>query len=212
MTIRLVICDHHPLILRGMSELFRNENDIEILASCTRDEETLEAVRRQRPDVVILDFRMPGKDGLATARELLAEGSCSRIIIYTDEITEDRLVEAFRIGVRGVVFKETDPTLLVLCVRKVHAGEQWIEREKAMQTLEKLLRREAGLLEISSFLTRRERDITKMVAKGLPNRQIAEQLFISEGTVKSHLHNIYDKLKLKSRMALLHYAQQKGLV
>ena len=115
-------------------------------------------------------------------------------------------------GVRGILLKQMEPRLLVQCVRKVHAGDQWIERRTARLSLEKMLRREAGALEIASLLTLRESSILKMVAEGLSNKQIGEKLFITEGTVKVHLHNIFKKLQVNSRVALLRYAQEKGLI
>ena len=212
MAIRIVIADDHPLVLNGMADLLQLEKDFELVARCIDGVTTLAAVRRHQPDIVILDVRMPGKDGLAITRELLAEKLPTRVIFYTAEINEDQFMEAVRMGVRGIVLKEMDPKFLVQCVRKVHAGEQWIERRTARLSLEKLLRREAGALEMVSLLTPRECGILKMIAQGLPNRQIGEKLFISEGTVKVHLHNIYEKLQVNSRVALLRYAQEKGLV
>jgi DNA-binding NarL/FixJ family response regulator len=212
MTIRIVIADDHPLVLNGLESLLRIEKDFELVARCAGSAETLAAVRRHRPDVVILDIRMPGKDGLAITRELLVEKLPTRVILYTAEINEDQLMEAVRMGIGGIVLKVMDPQLLVQCVRKVHAGEQWIERRTARLSLEKLLLREAGAREIASLLTPRETGILKMVAAGLPNKQIGDKLCISEGTVKVHLHNIYEKLHVKSRVALLRFAQEKGLV
>jgi DNA-binding NarL/FixJ family response regulator len=212
MTIRIIIADDHPLVLNGIENLFRLEKDFELAARCTGGEETLAAVRRHRPDIVILDIRMPGKDGLAIAQELMAEKPPARVILYTAEINEDQLMEAVRMGVGGIVLKVMDPSFLVQCVRKVHAGEQWIERRTARLSLDKLLRREAGAREIASLLTPREIGILKMVAQGLHNKQVGEKLCISEGTVKVHLHNIYEKLQVQSRVALLRYAQEKGLV
>ncbi len=212
MAIRIVIADDHPLVLNGMADLFQLEKDFELLARCIDGVTTLAAVRQHQPDIVILDVRMPGKDGLAITRELLAEKLPTQVIFYTAEINEDQFMEAVRMGVRGIVLKEMDPKFLVQCVRKVQAGEQWIERRTARLSLEKLLRREAGALEMVSLLTPRECGILKMMAQGLPNRQIGEKLFISEGTVKVHLHNIYEKLQVNSRVALLRYAQEKGLV
>jgi DNA-binding NarL/FixJ family response regulator len=212
MTIRLVIADAHPIVLNGMENLFRLEKDFELAARCTGSAETLKAVRQHRPDVVILAIRMPGKDGLAITRELLAEKLPTRVIFYTAEINEDQFVEATKLGIRGIVLKERDPKFLVQCVRKVHAGGQWTERRMARLSFEKLLRREAGALEISSLLTPRETAILKMVAQGLHNNQIGEKLCISEGTVKVHLHNIYEKLRVNSRVALLRFAQEKGIV
>jgi DNA-binding NarL/FixJ family response regulator len=211
MTIRLVVTDDHPLVLNGVENLFRLEEDFDVVALCAGSTEAMNAVRQHKPDILILDIRMPGKDGLAIARELRAEKSQTKIVLYTAEITEDELLDAVRMGVGGVVLKVMPPQLLVQCVRKVHAGEQWIERRTAKLSLEKLLRREAGAIEIASLLTPRETGILKLVAQGLHNKQIAEKLFISEGTVKVHMHNIYDKLQVDSRVALLRYAQEKGL-
>lgn len=212
MTIRITISDDHPLVLDGMEDLFRLEKDFELVARCANGAETLAAVRRHKPDVVILDIRFPGEDGLAITRKLLAEKLPTRFILYTAEINEDQLMEALSMGIGGVVLKVMNPRLLVQCVRKVNAGEQWIERRAARLSLEKLLMREAGAREIASLITPREIGILKMVAQGLRNKQIGEKLFISEGTVKVHMHNIYQKLKVNSRVALLHYVQEKGLV
>jgi len=212
MTIRLVVADDHPLVLNGVENLLRLEEDFQLLARCKDGLEVLPAVRLQRPDIVILDIRMPGKDGLTIAREILAEKLPTRVVLFTAELDEDQLLEAIRAGVRGIVMKEMEPQLLVQCIRKVHAGGQWLERRTTSLSLEKLMRREAGTREISALLTPRETGMVRMVAQGLRNKEIADQLFISEGTVKTHLHNIYEKLRVESRLALMRYAQEKGLV
>jgi len=212
MPIRLIVADDHPLVLDGVENLFRLEEDFQLLARCTDGIETLKAVRQHRPDVVILDIRMPGKDGLTIAREMLAEKLPTRVVLLTAELEDDQLLEAIRSGVRGIVLKEMAPQLLVQCVRKVHAGEQWLDRRSTMVNLEKMLRREAAAREIATLITPREINILKMVAQGLKNKEIASSLFISEGTVKVHLHNICEKLHLKGRLALLHYAREKGLI
>jgi DNA-binding NarL/FixJ family response regulator len=212
MTIRLVLADDHPLVLNGVENLLRLEADFKIAARCKDGVEALEAVRRHRPDIAILDIRMPGKDGLAIAREILTKKLPTRVVLYTAELDEDQLLDAIRAGVQGIVLKEMPPKLLVQCVRKVHAGEQWLERRSTSLSLEKLLRREAGAREIASLLTPRETSMVRMVARGLRNKEIADKLCISEGTVKVHLHNIYEKLHVDSRLALLRYSQEKGLV
>ena len=212
MPIRLVLADDHPLILDGLENLFKLEDDLQVAARCTDGDQALQAVRRLKPDIVILDILMPGQDGLAVARQIRAEKLPTRVVLLTAAINEDQLLEAIRSGVQGIVLKEMAPKLLVQCVRKVHAGEQWIERNSARQALEKMLKREAVTNEISRLLTAREIEIVRMVAKGLRNKEIAEKSGISEGTVKVHLHNIYEKLNVDGRMALLHFAQSKGLV
>jgi DNA-binding NarL/FixJ family response regulator len=212
MPIRLVLADDHPLILDGLENLFHLEQDFKVVARCLDGMETMQAVHRHRPDVLILDIRMPGKDGLEVAREMRKEKLPTRVVLLTAELDEDELLESLRLGVQGIVLKEMAPQLLVQCIRKVHAGEQWIEPRSARQALEKMLRREAGARDIATVLTPREIDMVRMVARGLRNKEIAGKLSISEGTVKVHLHNIYEKLKVEGRLALLRYAQEKGLV
>jgi DNA-binding NarL/FixJ family response regulator len=212
MPISLVLADDHPLILDGLENLFRLEKDFQVLSRCTNGSETMQAVHRHRPDVLVLDIRMPGKDGLEIAREMRKEKLPTRVVFLTAELDEKELLEAIRLGVQGIVLTEMALKLLVQCIRKVHAGEQWIERLSARQALEKMLRREAGAREIAAVLTPREIAIVCLVAGGLRNKEIADKLCISEGTVKIHMHNIYEKLHLDGRVALLRYAQEKGLV
>jgi DNA-binding NarL/FixJ family response regulator len=212
MPIRLVLADDHPLILNGLENLFRTEEDFEVLARCTDGMETLQAVRDYRPDVLVLDIRMPRKGGLDVAREIRKEKLPTRIVLLTAVLDEGELLEAIRLGVQGIVLKEMAPQMLLRCIRKVHAGEQWIELRSAKQALEKMLRREAGAREVGAILTPQEMTIVRMIASGLRNREVADKLHISEGTVKVHLHNIYEKLHVNNRLALLRYAQEKGLV
>jgi DNA-binding NarL/FixJ family response regulator len=136
----------------------------------------------------------------------------TRVILLTTTLDEDTLLEAVRLGVSGMVLKEMAPHLFVQCVRKVHAGEQWLEKRSFMRALERLLQREAGAREVAGILTPREIEIVRMVIGALRNKEIAEKLFISESTVKTHLHNIYEKLRINNRRELTRYAQDKGLI
>ena len=212
MPITLVIADDHPLILDGMENLFRLEKDFKVVARCLDGEETVKAVRKHKPDVLVLDIRMPGTDGLSLLRGMRKEKLSTRVVLLTGALDEDELAEAVRLGVRGLVLKEMAPKLLVQCIRQVHAGELWLEKRSVTSALEKLLQREVGQREIAQLLTPREIEIVKQVAAGLRNTEIAKKLFISEGTVKMHLHNIYQKLGVDSRTKLTRYAQEKGLV
>ena len=212
MSIRLILADDHPPILQGLTLLLRQEPDFEVLAGCRNGEETLQAVRQFQPDVLILDILMPGKDGLAVLRELRQLEIPTRVILLTAAIDEDNLLEAMRLGVGGVVLKEMAVPLLIQCVRKVYAGDQWLERHSIARAMEKMLRRESGTREVAQLLTSRELEIVRLAASGLRNKEIANKLAISEGTVKIHLHRSYEKLHVDSRIALLRYAQTKGLV
>jgi two-component system, NarL family, nitrate/nitrite response regulator NarL len=212
MPIRLVLADDHPLILHGLDLFLRREPDFEVLACCQEGNETLRVVHQLRPDILILDLVMPGQSGLAVLREIRAANLPTRVIVLTAAMDEDSLIEAMRLGVNGVVLKEMTVTLLIQCIRKVYAGDQWLERGLVGRAIEKMLRRETGAREVAKLLTPREVEIVRLAARGLRNKQIAESLAISEGTVKIHLHHSYEKLHVDNRMALLRYAQDKGLV
>ena len=212
MTLHLALADDHPIVLDGLEGLFRLEPDFQVVARCINGEETLVAVRQHRPDVLILDLRMPRGDGLEILRTLRREKLPTKVVLLAGALEEDEILEALRLGVRGVVLKELAPQLLVECVRKVHAGEQWLEKQLSSRVLETLLRREAGGRAGGGLLTPREIEIVRMVASGLRNRELARRLGVTEGTVKIHLHNIYKKLKVQNRLELVLHAQSNKLV
>jgi DNA-binding NarL/FixJ family response regulator len=210
--IRLLLADDHPIVLDGLEQLFRLEPDFEVVARCRDGEETVRALQVHRPDVVVLDIRMPRGDGLDVLRAIEAGGLLTRVVLLTAARGEDQLVEALRLGVGGVVLKEMAPQLLVEAIREVHAGRRWLDKGSMDRALERLLQREESTQAAAETLTPRELEIVRMVASGLRNRAIAEKLFISEGTVKIHLHNIYQKIAVDGRLELAVYAQRKGLV
>lgn len=212
MPITLVLADNHPLILDGLENLFRLEKEFAVVARCLDGEETLKAVRKYKPEILVLDIRMPGKDGLSVLQEMRKEKLPTRAVLLTAALDEEELVEAVRLGLRGLVLKELPPKLLVQCIREVHAGELWLEKRTVSSALEKLLQQEAGKREAAHVLTPREIEIVKQVATGLRNTEIAKRLFISKGTVKMHVHNIYQKLDLDTRLKLACYAQEKHLL
>jgi DNA-binding NarL/FixJ family response regulator len=210
-TIRLVITDDHAIVLKGLPALFGAEPDLAVVADCTTGEQTIEAVRKHRPDVLVLDLRMRGLDGLAVLRTLNEQGNCPQTVLLTAEIDDEQTLEAVRLGAVAVVLKEMAPYFLVECIRKVHAGERWVERQSVGRALDALLRRETGLQDLRKVLTNRELDMVRMIVLGLRNAEIARRLSVSEGTVKTHLHHVYEKLGVDSRMGLLLLAQRKGL-
>lgn len=211
MPIRLILADDHPIVLDGLAQLFRVEPEFVVEARCRDGEEALREVRVRRPDVLVLDIRMPRRDGLEVLRTIRLEGMTTRVVLLTAELEEEQLVEALRLGVGGVVLKEMAPQMLLEAVREVHGGGSWLNKGSVSRVLSKLLEREEGAKEIAQVLTPREIEIVRMVARGLRNRAVAEQLAISEGTVKIHLHNIYQKLGVDGRLELVVYAQAKGL-
>jgi two-component system nitrate/nitrite response regulator NarL len=211
MSITLVLADDHPIVLDGLEQLFRLEPDFRVVARCRDGEETLRALRDHRPDVVVLDVRMPRRDGLEVLREIRGWDLPTRVVLLTAALDEDRLVEALRLGAGGVVLKEMAPNLLVEAVREVHAGGRWLDQRSMSLALGGLFDKEGAAREPAQALTPRELEIVRMVCRGLRNRAIAEQLCISEGTVKIHLHNIYQKTGVDGRLELTLYAQGRGL-
>jgi DNA-binding NarL/FixJ family response regulator len=212
MSIRLVLADDHPLILDSLEGLFRLEEDIEVVARCSDGVQAVEAVERLEPDVLILDLRMPVADGLYVLGALRDLGSPTWVVLLAGSVEDRELVECLRLGVRGVVLKEMAPRLLVQCVRKVYAGDVWVENRSITRAVDLMLLREAGARESAEHLTPREIEVVQMVAAGLRNKEIARRLTLTEGTVKTHLHNIYSKLGVDGRLELLKYAQERGLV
>ena len=211
MPIRLTLADDHPVVLQGLQRLFETQHDFNVVACCSGGDGALESVRHARPDVLVLDLRMPGRSGLDVLRAMAAEKLPCRTVLLTAAITDNDLVEAVRLGVNGIIMKESPPDALVECVRRVARGEQSIERDTLAKAFGRVLQGEAATREVGDTLTPREIELVKMVAQGLRNRVIAERLAISEGTVKIHLHNIYDKLGIDGRLALMLWAQEQGV-
>lgn len=212
MTIRIAVADDHPFILDGVELLFRSEEDCEVVARTTDGVETIRAVERLQPDVLVLDVRMPAIDGIEVLAELRRLGLKTKVILLTAALDDARLLEAFRLGANGLVLKESAPRLLVQSVRQVARGEQSWNGQAIAGALRLVLERELAAASVVSALTAREIEVTRMVADGLRNKEIANRLAITEATVKFHLHSIYEKLNIDGRYALIGYARDHALV
>lgn len=203
MSTRVIIADDHPIVLDGLAHLFRAEPDLELVQRCRTGDEALAGARRERPDVLVLDVRMPGRSGLAVLRALVEEKNPARVVLFSGGMTDAEMTVAMRLGAAGIVLKESAPEMLLQCVRTVAAGgAPWVDPAA----------RPPSAAEAAEALTRRELDIVRMVAVGARNKKIADQLGISEGTVKMHLHTIYEKLEISGRVELSIYARENGVV
>jgi DNA-binding NarL/FixJ family response regulator len=211
MPIRVVLVDDHQIVLHGLQQLFDRQEDFHVVAACSDGASAVTAIAEHDPDVVVLDLRMPDRGGLDVLRALTGKHERCRRVLLTAAIRDDEVMEAVKLGVMGLVLKESPPDVLLECVRAVHAGKQWIERDTATRALHSVIARDAAERSPDA-LTPREIEIVRMVAQGLRNKAIAERLSISEGTVKVHLHNIYDKMGVDGRLELVLAAQQKGLL
>ena len=212
MRTRLLIADDHPIVLDGLVQLFTSDKDFDVVSRCSTGDEALSALRRLRPDVAVVDIRMPGINGIELLRNVYEESLPTRVVLLTAEISDESILEAVRLGVAGIVLKEMAPRVMLQSVRAVAAGEKWLDDGAMRRALDKMLRREAGLADAVRVLTPRELEVVKMVATGMRNKQIADRLHITEGTVKIHLHSIYQKLGVSGRVELSIYAREKSLV
>jgi|SRR5687768_8857228 len=210
--IAVVIADDHPIVLAGLEGLLRREPDIDVVAQCSDGLEAFRAVVKHRPDMLILDLRMPRADGLTALRQMQDAGVTTRTVVLAAAIDDDSLADALRYGVRGVVLKETAPQSLVQCVRSVYANRQWIDVEMMRAALDRLAGRRAASEELNAILSPREREVAHAAKQGLRNAEIAATLSIAEGTVKLHLHAIYTKLKVDGRTALMAALRDKRLL
>jgi len=210
--IRLVLVDDHPIVLDGLEQLFATEPDLEVVARATNGETAVRVLEQFKPDVLVLDLAMPGRDGIWVMQQVQALGLPTHVVLLTAHVDEQQLVEAVRLNVAGVVLKEMAPRLLVECVRKVHAGERWLEQHAVARAIERRVKRESEMQRLSGLLTPRELEIVRLAAEGLRNREISTRLSITEGTVKIHLHRIYEKLGVNGRSQLILYATRQGLV
>jgi DNA-binding NarL/FixJ family response regulator len=212
MTISLVLADDHPLILDGLECLCSKEDDLQILARCSNGKDALAATRRLRPDVLLLDLHMPGMGGVEVVRALQEEGLETRVIILTSGLDEREVLECMRLRIPGIVLKEMATHLILQSIRKVAAGDIWVEKNSFNRALEVLLRREAGLQNLKVRLSDRETEVMTLCVQGLSNGDIASRLYVSEGTVKTHLHNVYRKLGLGTRAELVQFARHNGVI
>lgn len=211
MTTTLVLADDHPIILEGLEQLFKRDKEFQVLATCTTGEQTIAAVRKHHPDIVVLDVRMPHGDGLAVLKSIQEEKIPSRVVLLTASIGDDEVIRAMEQGVWGLVLKESAAVSLVDSVRRVSRGERALDQNLIVSALDRALERQTGFKQAAEVLSRREAEIVKMVAAGLRNKEIASKLFIGEGTVKTHLHAIYRKLGVHGRVELTLYAREHGI-
>ena len=199
--VSLILADARPIELR-LRDLFEAEPDLSVLACCGDDRETMEAVISRAPDVLVLDFELPRRGGMAVLDELVRRGVSTHVVLLASHITDDEVFEAVRIGAKGVVLREMTAPVLVQCIRHVSRGEMWLENRSFPAVVDRLVRSHNRMRTLREQLTPRELQILQLVGEGLRNRDINARLDITEGTVKIHIHNIYVKLGASNRLQL----------
>lgn len=213
--IRIMIVDDHAVIRTGLRMLIEQDRTMSVVGMAGTRAEALRLSEEQRPDIVLLDLILGDEDGLEFLPELCKLSPNSRILILTGVQTTDSHRLAIRRGAMGIVLKQQAADMLLKAIRKVHAGEVWIDRSMMGSVLEDVRseRTEAPdpeAVKIGS-LTPREREVVALVSEGLKNKLIGERLFISETTVTHHLSSVFSKLDVSDRLELIIYAFRHGL-
>ena len=214
--IRIVVADDHPIFRDGLCKLLALEDDFEVVAQANDGKQVLEVLQKCEPDILLLDLKMPGLDGLATLQKLQTTKHRTKVIVLTASEDKNEFVQAMKLGTSGIVLKQTATELLIKSIRKVHAGEIWLDSHTTAAVIRQFASAEAPPPLVPrererSPLSQREREIVALVAQGFKNKEMAEKMFISEQTVKNHLHNIFDKLGVSDRLELALYAIHHNL-
>src|SRR3954454_3322576 len=222
--IRIVVADDHPIFRDGLCKLLALEEDFQVIAQASDGREVLDVLQQYEPDILLLDLKMPGLDGLATLQRLQAVRNRTRVIVLTASDDKNEFVQAMKLGTSGIVLKQTATEMLIKSIRKVHAGEIWLDSHTTAAVIRQFVAAEemqpppvlpptpsAQRDRERSPLSQREREIVALVAQGFKNKEMAEKMFISEQTVKNHLHNIFDKLGVSDRLELALYAIHNNL-
>ena len=216
--IRVVLVDDHPIVREGLRKLLELEDDISVVGEAENGRQALDVIEETNPDVLLLDLKMPGMDGITALQTLQHSPRKTRIIILTASEDKNEWVQAMKLGCSGIVVKQTQPDLIVKSIRKVYSGEIWLDSHTTAAVMRQFASPQDQMAggngkggRERSPLSAREREIVALVAQGYKNKEMAEKMFISEQTVKNHLHNIFDKLGVSDRLELALYAIHKGL-
>ncbi len=215
-SIRVLIADDQALFRRGLHVVLGTEEGIEVVAEAENGEEAVERARELAPDVVLMDVRMPKLDGIEAARQIRAEVPTTKILMLTVSDEEDDLYEAIKAGANGYLLKEISVEEVAESIRAVVQGQSLLSPSMASKLLNEfnaLVKRAEDKQQFAGpVLTNRELEVLRLVAKGMSNREIATDLYISENTVKNHVRNILEKLHLHNRMEAVIYAVKERLL
>lgn len=206
MTIRLLIVDDHPVVRNGLVSMFAAEPGFEVLGEAADGSDAVRRARGLDPDVILMDLRMPGMDGVSAIRELAAARSRARVLVLTTYDTDSDVLSAIEAGATGYMLKDAPPAELFRAVRAAAEGKSMLSPAVATRVVGQMRRGE------EEPLSQRELEVLELVAQGVSNRDAAARLFISEATVKTHLVHVYAKLGVNDRAAAVAEAFNRGLL
>jgi DNA-binding NarL/FixJ family response regulator len=206
--IRVMVVDDHPIVRQGLVGVLEDEPDLEVVGAFGSAREALAQVARLQPDVVLLDLEMPELDGVSAIPQLVQAREGLAVLVFTAYDTEERVLGAIRGGARGYLLKGASAEEIARAVRLVHSGASYLEPRVAAQVMAQVQApRRAG-----TTLSEREREVLRLVADGLPTKQVARTLGITERTVKFHVNSIFHKLGADNRAQAVALAAQRGLL
>ena len=215
MSIRVVIADDQSMVRAGFRSLLQAEPDIDVVAEAADGEQAISAVRRFKPDVALLDIRMPNLDGLEATRRIVEDGSATRILILTTFDVDEYVYSGLRAGASGFLLKDASPEQLIAAIHVITEGEAVLAPSVTRRVVEAFARLPAPQDDLQAALgtlTTREREVLKLLATGRSNSELAETLVVSEATAKTHVRNVLAKLDLRDRVHAVVFAYECGLV
>jgi NarL family two-component system response regulator LiaR len=209
-TIRVLVVDDHAVVRKGIRALLAETEGIEVIGEAGDGQEAIAQADALSPDVILMDLVMPGVDGIEATRQIAAGKAGPPILVLTSFAGDDKVFPAIKAGALGYLLKDSEPVDLVEAIQQVHRGEPSLPPSIAQKVL-KELRRPSARPPTPDPLTDREMEVLRLVAKGLTNPEIAQQLVITEATVRTHVSNILSKLHLANRVQATLYALQEGI-
>ena len=210
--IRVLLVDDHAVVREGLRNFLALQDGLEIVGEASDGNEAIEQAQRLEPDVILMDLVMPGLDGIGAMRQLRARSPASRVIVLTSFLEDERVLPAIQAGAAGYLLKNVAPAELARAIRAAHAGEAIIDPMAAARLVHAIADDARPRIEEPERLTRRERDVLELIARGQSNKRIALELGISEKTVKTHVGHLLAKLGVTDRTQAALMAVEEGLV
>jgi DNA-binding NarL/FixJ family response regulator len=204
--IKILIADDHVIFRDGLRKLLDSDGEISVVGEASNGAECIKMLGNLKPDILLLDLRMPGKGGLAVLEEVNFDTVPTRVIVLTAAEDDRDVLRAMRLGARGAVLKQSATAILLKSIHRVHAGEIWLDNRMTAEVINALSTAGAAPRGGKPLVSNREKEIVQLVVQGFHNKEIGVRLLISEQTVKNHLHNIFDKLGVSDRLELALYA------
>jgi len=209
----VLIADDHSMVRQGLKQILELEEDIEVVAQASNGDEAVAISRECKPDVILMDINMPGKNGLQAIEELKKDSYCPKIVVLTIHEDREYLFKTLQLGAEGYVLKDAEPSMLIDAIRNVYEGQSYIQPNMTKELVREFNRITLNEKEKQEKvnLTSREIEVLKLIAEGMINKEIAKKLYISEKTVKNHVSNIFKKLHVSDRTQAAIYAFRNNI-